>query len=146
SNRELQADEVTKLRQELDDFASLWSAHNQQLLAKGEVLYNRFLILTVDERQAGASGCSIDKSVNFMKDIEKAYQINLFDRFNIAFRQGDDILSVNRDEFEDLLRKGTVNEHTLVFNNLVQTLDDLKSKWEIPVKDSWHARVFGHLV
>jgi len=42
-----------------------WTAHNNQLKAKGEIRYNRFLILIVDESQAGASGCSIDKSVPF---------------------------------------------------------------------------------
>lgn len=143
SDRELSAEETAQIQQELNDFANLWSAHNQQLLAKGEVIYNRFLVLIVDERQAGASGCSIDKSVNFMKGIEKTFGINLFDRFHIAYRQDDAILSVNRDEFEDLLREGSVNEQTIVFNNLVQTLDELQSNWEVPMKDSWHARVFA---
>jgi hypothetical protein len=35
---------------------------------------------------------------------------------------------------------GFINGDTLYFNNLVQTKEELESKWIIPVKDSWLAR------
>src|SRR6185312_16880484 len=113
---------------------------------KAEVRYNRFLILIVDENQAGASGCSIDKSVNFMKQVEQQYGINLFDRFNMAYREGEKVLSAPRHEFEELLRSGKINSQTIVFNNLVQDLQQLENKWEVPFKDSWHPQLFGGLV
>src|SRR5476649_1492029 len=93
SNRELSAAESSQIQQELNNFTTGWTAHNNQLKAKAEVRYNRFLILIVDESQAGASGCSIDKSVHFMKELEQQFNINLFDRFNLAYRDGDEILS-----------------------------------------------------
>ena len=68
-----------------------------------EIRYNRFIILIVDESHAGASGCSIDKSVHFMQQLEQEYGINLFDRFNLAYRNGEEILSVPRAKFEELL-------------------------------------------
>ncbi len=146
SNRELAAAEVAKLQNILDDFTIGWTAHNNQLKAKAEVRYSRFIVLVVDESQAGASGCSIDKSVNLMKALEQEFNINLFDRFNIAYRDGDTIKSVGRFEFEDLIKQGAVNADTIVYNNLVATLADLDTKWEVPFKDSWHKQVFGGLV
>jgi len=116
------------------------------LKARAEVRYNRFLILIVDEGQAGASGCSIDKSVHFMQHLEQEFNINLFDRFNLAYREGDSILSAPRHEFEELIKQRGINQQTIVFNNLVQNLAELESKWEVPFKDSWHQQLFGSLL
>ena len=146
SDRELYDDEVKQLHEILNKFASEWTAHNNQLKAKAEIRYNRFLILIVDESQAGASGCSIDKSVNFIKGIEQEFGISLLDRFNLAYREGEKVLSAPRDEFEDLLRSGKINSNTIVYNNLVQNLGQLETKWEVPFKDSWHNQLFGDLV
>ena len=146
SDRELYEDEVKQLHEILNKFATEWTAHNHQLKAKAEIRYNRFLILIVDESQAGASGCSIDKSVNFIKRLEQEFGITLLDRFNLAYREGEKVLSAPRDEFEDLLRAGKINSNTIVYNNLVQNLEQLETKWEVPFKESWHNQLFGNLV
>jgi len=146
SDRELYEDEVKQLHEILNKFAAEWTAHNHQLKAKAEIRYNRFLILIVDENQAGASGCSIDKSVNFIKRLEQEFGITLLDRFNLAYREGEKVLSAPRDEFEDLLRSGKINSNTIVYNNLVQNLEQLETKWEVPFKDSWHNQLFGNLI
>ena len=110
------------------------------------VKYNRFIMLLVDEDQAGATGCSIDKSVHLMKQIEQEYHINLFDRFNLAYRTDSGIASAPRAEFEELIKTGVIDENTILFNNMVQTLTDLQTKWEVPLKDSWHMQFFGGLL
>jgi hypothetical protein len=146
SDKELTEQQAAELQILLNKFAAEWTAHNHQLKAKAEVRYNRFIILIVDESQAGASGCSIDKSVNFLKRIEQEFGISLFDRFNLAYREGEKVLSAPRHEFEELLKSGKINSNTIVFNNLVPTLADLETKWEVPFKDSWHPQLFGNLV
>lgn len=146
SDRKLTDAETLQAQVLLDNFTTGWTAHNNQLLAKAEIRYNRFLILFVDESQAGASGCSIDKSVNFMKQLEQHFGINLFDRFNLAYRDGEEILSVPRHQFEELLKAGKINTETIVFNNLAQNITELQTKWEVPFKDSWHIQLFRDLV
>jgi t-SNARE complex subunit (syntaxin) len=146
SNKKLTDEEVSKIQHQLDNFTIGWTAHNNQLKAKAEIKYNRFLILIVDESQAGASGCSIDKSVNFIKQIEQQYNINLLDRFNLAYRDGNEVLSVPRHDFEEMLKSGSINTGTIVFNNMVQNLKELQTKWEVPFKDSWHIQLFKDLV
>ena len=81
-----------------------------------------------------------------MKGIEREFGLNLFDRFNFAYRDGEKVLSAPRHEFEELLRSGRVGSDTIVFNNLVPTLADLETKWEVPFKESWHPQLFGNLV
>ncbi|MGV8877977.1 MAG: ABC transporter ATPase [Sphingobacteriaceae bacterium] len=146
SDKELSLEETALLQDHLDQFAARWTAHNNQLKANAEIRYNRFIVLIVDESQAGASGCSIDKSVSFIKQLEKQYGLNFFDRFNIAYRKNGAIVSVNRDAFEQLLTEGEINAETPVFNNVVQTLGELQQSWEIPLRKSWHARVFSDLL
>jgi hypothetical protein len=146
SDKKLTDNEVLQIKVLLDNFTTGWTAHNSQLKAKAEVRYNRFLILVVDENQAGASGCSIDKSVNFMKQLQDQFNINLLDRFNLAYRDGEEILSAGRNDFEALLKDGKIGTETIVFNNLVQNLAELQTKWEVPFKNSWHVQLFGNLV
>jgi hypothetical protein len=143
SNRPFSATEALSINQKLNDFVSQWEAHGSKLTAKAEIRYNRFIVLMVDEEQAGASGCSIDKSVNLMKQIEQEFHVSLFDRFNMAYRDADQVKSCSREEFEQLIAEGEVTGDTVVFNNLIQTVAELDSHWEVPAKDSWHMRVFN---
>ena len=55
------------------------------------VIFNRFLVVFVDEKIAQASGCSIDKSVHFVKQLEDEFHINFFDRTLIAYKEGNEI-------------------------------------------------------
>jgi hypothetical protein len=146
ADRKLSDREVQQIQHELDSFTTGWTAHDHQLKARGEVRYNRFLVLIVDESQAGASGCSIDKSVRFIKDMQQQFNINLLDRFNLAYREGSEVLSAPRHVFEDLIKQGSINTQSIVFNNMVQNLKELQTKWEVPFKDSWHIQLFRDLV
>ncbi|MDF2431374.1 MAG: hypothetical protein JWP44_1005 [Mucilaginibacter sp.] len=146
SDKRLSDNEIQQIQNLLNEFTTGWTAHNNQLKAKAEVRYNRFLILIVDESQAGASGCSIDKSVHFMQQLEQQFGIKLFDRFNLAYREGNEVISAPRHDFEAMLKQGSINTDTIVFNNMVQNLNELQTKWEVPFKDSWHIQLFRDLV
>lgn len=146
SDRKLTDSETAQLQQQLNAFTQGWTAHNNQLKAGAEIRYNRFIVLLVDESQAGASGCSIDKSVHFMKQVEQHYNINLFDRFNLAYKDGNEVVSVPRHQFEELIKEGQINHDSIVFNNLVQNVAELNTKWEVPFKDSWHVQLFRDLM
>ncbi|MFM6954897.1 MAG: hypothetical protein ACKOWL_07915 [Sphingobacteriaceae bacterium] len=96
----------------------------------------------VDESQAPATGCSIDKSVALLKGLEQEFKVDLFDRMQIAYRDEKGIQSCSKIAFEELIVKGLVTEDTVVFNNLVQNYAALQNAWEIPAKQSWHSRLF----
>lgn len=143
SDRILNNDEVNAIQKILNEFTSEWQAHGHALAALGEVIHSQFIVLSVDEQIAGATGCSIDKSVNLMKEIEQQFGINLFDRFRIAFRQDQSIINCNKEEFTQLIQSGKIKSDTPVFNNLISTRKELLSNWEIPFRQSWHSRVFS---
>ena len=145
-DREFTPAEIIVIQQQLNDFTAQWKAHGHQLQAKAEILYNYFIVFIVDEATAGTTGCSIDASVRIIKGIEQEYGIDLFNRFNMAYKVDDKVVVVNKEDFETLISIKKVNPDTIVFNNLVQNLQDFETKWEVPFKDSWHNKVFADLL
>ncbi|NQX43637.1 hypothetical protein SAMN05421820_12211 [Pedobacter steynii] len=146
SNRPFTDNEVTSIQQKLNDFTAQWKAHGHQLNAKAEVLHHFFIVFTVDEASAGVTGCSIDSSVRIIKEIEQEYKVDLFDRFNMAYKVDGKVIVTNKEDFETLVSIKKVGPETVVFNNLVQTLDEFQNKWEVPFEQSWHSKVFAHLL
>lgn len=143
ANRFLTQEEADSISIDVATFVQSWTAHGSALAASGNVVHNLFLVLEVDESQAGVTGCSIDKSVHFLKTISAKYNIDFFDRMKVSFCDDKGKVNlVNRSEFENLLKSGDVNSDTIVFNNLVQNSEELKQSWQIPFKDSWHSKVF----
>jgi len=143
SSRELTDEENTLANRMLQEFVSSWSAHNIPLAAAGEIRFNRFFILAVDENKAGASGCSIDSSVRFMRSIEQQFKIRLFDRMSFAYHNGESIAVLDKDAFSREIENGNIRNDTIVFNNLVRTRDELELNWKLPMAQSWHAHFFA---
>lgn len=142
SNRPFSEHEKNEVEKEGKAFVSQWQAHGKDLTADFKVLYNRFIIIGVDEGMGAASGCSIDSSVGFIKGLEQKYNIDLLDKMNIAFKNdSNQIETLHLSEFRALLDSGDLNGDTIVYNNLINSWGDLKTKWEVPVEESWHKQL-----
>ena len=146
SDRKFTSVEESEILNKLAAFTNQWKAHGNELLAKAEIRYGFFIILTVDESQAGVTGCSIDSSVRLIKEIEQEYHVDLFNRFNIAYKVNGEVIVNSKEDFETLVNIKQVTPETIVFNNMVQNLSELDSKWEVPFQNSWHSTVFAHLL
>ena len=141
SNRSLSDAEVSAVSKAGLNFIAGWTAHGASLKASFDVVYNRFVIIAVDEKQASVGGCSLDSSIHFIKELEKQFNVNLLDRMQVAYRKGNEILSCSLSEFEKLAVLNLVNESTIVFNNMVSTKIEFDNKWEVNLKQSWQSRV-----
>ncbi len=132
--------DIPQLKKELSQFAERWASHSRQLRAYGDVLFDRFIILMVDESQVGASGCSIDSSVNYLRQLGEAYKLDLFDRMTFAWLENGEVKTAKSDEFPALFSEGKITYETLVFDNLVNNKADFEEKWLKPLGQSWHKR------
>lgn len=142
SSRPFAPSEEVNIVDQLSRFTAQWAAHGVPLHATAQVLYNRFIIIAVDTAHHAPSGCSIDASIHFLKDLEKQYQFQLFDRLTIAYKQPDgSVHTLSRDEFIRFYQQGNITPETIVFDNTVQTLADWEQRWEIPLRQSWHIRL-----
>lgn len=141
SNRTFSAKEITEINELGQQFVTAWNAHGQKLSASFDLLYDRFMVLMVDENEAHASGCSIDSSVGFIKKIEQQYQVNLMDRMNVAYISNDEIATTHLHQMQNLIAEQLIDDETIVFNNLVSTKKEFISHWKTPIKSSWHAKM-----
>jgi len=146
SDREFSESEITLLKESVRNFVKNWTSHSKNVLADFDLRYNRFLILMLDESHVTAGGCSIDSSVHFIKSLEQQFKNTMTDRMKFAFKSGNRVEVVSRNEFEKLMEQGLIGEETIVFNNLIATKKELDSNWEVPLKNSWHKQFFGSRV
>ena len=145
SDRKLSMEEIQFIQKETDKFLTQWSAHGAGLKSSAKVAYDRFLIICVDEKQAMASGCSIDASVHFVQSLSKALNNDFFNRTKVAFLQNETVSTESLENIKKNLTENSIDERTLTFNNLIQTKDGLSEKWIIPVSESWLNRYFKDL-
>ena len=143
SNQPIPEETAAALKQVVNQFAQNWVSHNRQLRAHGDVLHNRFILLAVDESQADASGCSIDKSVHFIKQVESQLGVDLFDRMNFAWMEDDEVKTAPSQTFAELYQSGQITNETLVFDNLVKTKRELEENWLKPVSYTHLQRPLG---
>ena len=81
ANRFFTEPELTEAKAYLDAFVRTWTAHGSALAGKAEIHHNLFVVLTVDESVANATGCSVDRSVHVLKELEQQINIGLFDHW-----------------------------------------------------------------
>lgn len=142
SNRKLNENEVQDIELKLKDFLNNWSSHGQSLESSFVIKYSRFIIIAVNQEVQQATGCSIDASVQFIQQLEKEYEIDLLDKMNVTFKLGEHIAHKPLIEFKKMAKEKAVSSNTIVFNNLVNTIEEWQDYWEVPAKDSWHNRFF----
>lgn len=142
SNRKLSDAEVAEIEEDLKAFIEEWSAHGTSLEASFLLKYNRFIILAVNQEVQQATGCSIDSSVVFIQQLESKYGIDLLDKINVTYKQGEFLTHKSLVDFKRMAKEKAVSENTIVFNNLVNTIEEWKESWEVPASESWHSRFF----
>ena len=142
SNRPFQEKEIPELKTLIEQFLEQWTAHGQDLRAAYDLPYNRFIVLGLDQSQASASGCSIDSSVHFIQHLEKTFGVELLDKMNVTYKQGEFVAHKSLSDFKQMAKQRAVGPNTVVFNNLVATKDEYLENWEVPARESWHARFF----
>lgn len=134
-------EDIMAINSDIDDFCTQWTSHSQALKAIGGVMHDLFVVLVVDETQASTSGCSIDKSVAFVKYLEQKYKRNLLLRKHIAWMDANEQIHVlPLDELPEAIKDHRMNMQTLVFDNLVATRKDYIGRWTVPLGDSWMKR------
>ena len=144
ADRPLDAPEARRLLEHVDAFLVGWKAHGHPLTVARDWKYDRFLLVGVDEASAGASGCSIDAMVRTLEELEQQLAVQLLDHGPVLFRRDEGIARLPRPAFAELARGGGVSADTVVFNNTLTRVGELREgRWEAPARTSWHGRAFG---
>lgn len=146
SSRRFSPEEAAQVTQLLTLFAANWQSHGAPVKGYGNLFFGQFIVLMADESQTGVSGCSTDTSVHLVKEIEKLFAVDLFNRQALAFIIKDEVQLLPMSQLNAAAENNLINGSTIYFNNTVITKQDLLQNWLTPVKDSWLAKRINHLL
>jgi len=130
----------------LDDFCENWAAHGAKLNCGFNIMYDRFIMIAVDEESAAASGCSIDKSIEVIKQIEAEYDLDLFNRlrcFHIEELPKTTITAYLSSEINELLHEGVLDENSKIVYMQATAVSDLTPNFTRDLKDTWLKKYLG---
>lgn len=140
SNRLFAMQEALAIEELLNQFTTEWKSHGVPVKGAAYLFFGQFIILIADETATGVSGCSTDSSVRMIKDIEQRFGVKMFDRTALAFVVKDKVQLLPLAQLQYAVDNGFISGDTLYFNNLVQTKEELETKWILPAKESWLAQ------
>ncbi len=119
-----------------------WKAHGEPLTVARTLVEGRFLVVAVDQRTAGASGCSIDGLFRALQRAESGYGVSLVAGGRVFWRDTNGVVQGGgRDVFREDAARGAVTRDSLVFDTTVNTLGALRREFERPAARSWHAQL-----
>jgi hypothetical protein len=140
ANRSFSEEELSEIKQKLDIFIENWTAHGSDLESGYTIEYKRFIVIALNQNLNNATGCSIDASVHFIQQLEKDYNVDLMDKMNVSYKQGEYVAHKTLIDFRKMAKDKAVSKKTIVFNNMVNNIAEFKENWEVPASESWHSR------
>ena len=142
TDRALDAAAATRLLDVVDAYLSRWAAHGTPLTSARDWRDDHFLTIAVDQRPAGASGCSIDALFHQLQELERALGIAIVGGGRIFYRDGrGSVQATDRATFIDLAERGSVTPEAPVFDPTVTTLGAWRTGFERRASESWHAQL-----
>lgn len=135
--------EVNELESRLLNFVENWESHSRTLKGAFLILENRFIVISVDESVNDASGCSIDKSVHFLQEIEIEFKTQLLDKSKVAIKNNNgEVVLYPLLSLKEAVTNGEITRDTLVFNNLVTSKKEFETLWIVPAENAWLRKYF----
>jgi hypothetical protein len=142
SNRIFFMQEALEIEPMLQQFVQEWKSHGTPVKGYANLFFGRFIILMADENATGVSGCSTDSSVRLIKEIEKKFAVNMFDRQMLTFYIKDKVDQLPLSQLNYGIENGFIKPDTLYFNNTILTKNALENNWITAVKNTWLAGKF----
>lgn len=139
SHIELSDNQIAKITDKLNLALKDWNSHGQNLKSSFLILENRFVIISVEEDEmAKASGCAIDKSTHWMKDIANDLGLDFFQNNLVYFKNTNQKTeSVDFRSVSELLNNKRISADTIFINTQIKVKDQLKTEWFLPLKSTW---------
>lgn len=141
SNRPFTKNEIQIIQDQLNQFISKWDSHGSMIDGEGIIVHNQFISVVADNTNDVLCGSAADRLVKLMRHFEQELDVILLDRMSIAYKKEGSIHVASMQEFRELLNNGSVDENTIVFNNVITKKSEFENNWEVPVKDSWHKQL-----
>ncbi len=132
SSRKFYENEIEDINLKIGNFISSYTEHSIAF----KIEYSRFILFFIPE-DATISIDFMDKIAQFILQLEKEHEVNLLDKVNVCFKQGEYVQYQEMKRFRELVKKKSISKKTIIFNNLIQTKYEFENEWEVPLSESW---------
>jgi hypothetical protein len=123
----------------VDEYLAQWHAHGAPLTCARELREDRFLAVGVDQRTAGASGCSVDGLFRVFQRVGPTLGASLLPSGRVYWRAADGtVVAGERAAFTAASRAGAVSAATPVFDPTVLDVGSWRARFEIAAGEAWH--------
>ena len=143
ASRPLTDHEEATIQPLLSRFAEEWTSHGRTLRASLVVLHHQFLVVGLDEAVADASGCSIDASVRFVRELETHLGVSLLEKSQLAFLVDGQVRLLDRRQLRAAVETGQLTSGTPYFDATVARKEGLETLFPAPAGATWLARYFA---
>lgn len=139
SSRKFYPQEIDGIISKIETFLNSWKEEDVSFKTSYAIKYDRFIVIYASESTV-LMNSDIDQLVGFILELQSELKVELLDRMNVCFKQGNYVQYKDLKEFKKLLKNKSVSAKTIVFDNLISTKDDLDNFWEVPITESWYNR------
>ena len=146
AEKPLTPDLVQVVQNHMAAFMNDWQSHGRPVTPSWKLFHDRFLVIGADEEAFSLSGCSIDSMARTLEVLKRQYGLKFTNSGGKIFYRNSEgtIECVERFAFGNLVKRGLINDKTVVFDSTIATVGNfLEGQWEKPMRESWHMDVFG---
>lgn len=129
SDRTFDGTESNFIQESLNDFIDSWAAHGKGLRAEGKLIEDRFIVIVADESMVSVSGCSIDSSVRFIKNLQDQLNNNFFDRLKLTVTDGQVLKQIHISNLTDF-------SDWYLYDPMIADLETFRNSFLKPVSES----------
>lgn len=141
SSRKFYPNEIEEVEAKIKNFVNTWKKEEASFKSSYQLLHNRFVIISVDEDNSSTiSNQDMDVLVSFIIELQTTYEVELLDRMNVCFKQGEYVQYKELKDFKKLVKNKSVTAKTIIFDNLITNKFEFENYWEIPIEESWYKR------
>ena len=137
SNRDFNDSEIGIINDKTISFLDNWKAHGKDLECSYSIIDKRFIIIAVNESVNPIGGCSIDFSLQLIKDISNTIGIDLLNRLVVNYKIDNRLESLSLSDLKNKIKDGGFSPETIIFNTAINSKSELLNNFEIDIKSSW---------
>jgi thiol-disulfide isomerase/thioredoxin len=141
ADRPLTITDCQTIAQTLEKGTQAWEAHGAPLQASFEIRFNQVVVVAVNESVNQASGCSIDASTRWFKELATDLRIDFFNR-DLAIVRGEALELIPISQIKSQVQAGNINPNDTILTPLTDQVAKYRSAWLCPANASYIQRHF----
>jgi hypothetical protein len=140
--RPLTDEEMAYFQASKQSFLSQWNTHGRANVADAWLIENRCIVVIAGNEFEGVSGCSIDKSVAWIRSLSASWQVDLLDRNWVMFLSQSGQWEMSKlSQFWALRKALVVDDHTQLIDSTITQFSEMEQLVK-PFAQSWHAQMW----